>query len=46
MIYTYAPGSTDELKPGAIVSAAATKQADGTLVAARINVARGITPPM
>ena len=46
VIYTYAPGSKDELKPGAIVSAAATKQPDGTLMAARINVARGIMPPM
>jgi hypothetical protein len=46
VIYTYAPGSQDELKPGVIVSAAATKQPDGTLMTARINVARGIVPPM
>ena len=36
----------DFLKAGAIVNAAAIKQADGSLMAARINVARGITPPM
>ncbi len=42
VIYTYAPGSKDELKPGAVVIAAATKQADGTLLAARINVGRGV----
>jgi hypothetical protein len=46
VIYTYAPGSKDELKPGAIVNAVATKQPDGSLMSARINVARGITPPM
>ena len=46
VIYTYAPGSKDELKTGAIISAAATKQADGSLMTARINVARGIEPPM
>jgi len=46
VIYTYAPGTKDELKPGAIVSAAATKQADGSLMTARINVARGVVPPM
>lgn len=46
VIYTYAAGSRDELKPGAIISAAATRQADGTLEAARVNVARGIVPPM
>jgi len=46
IIYTYVPGSKDELKAGAIVNAAAIKQADGSLMAARINVARGITPPM
>ena len=47
VIYTYAPGSKDELKPGAaIYITAATKQADGTLMTARINVGRGMTPPM
>ena len=46
IIYTYAPGSSDELKAGAMVSATGTRQSDGTLMAARINVARGIVPPM
>jgi hypothetical protein len=46
IIYTYAQGSRDELKAGAIVTAAGTRQNDGTLMAARINVARGIIPPM
>ena len=46
VIYTYAPGSKDELKPGAIVNAVATKQPDGSLMSARINVARGVVPPM
>ena len=47
VIYTYAAGSKDELKPGAaIYITAATKQADGTLMTARINVGRGVTPPM
>jgi hypothetical protein len=47
VIYTYATGSKDELKSGAtIFITAATKQADGTLMTGRINVARGVTPPM
>jgi hypothetical protein len=46
VIYTYAPGSKDELKPGATITTAATRQTDGTLMTARINVARGISPPM
>ena len=47
VIVMYAPGSKDELKPGAkIYIPAATKQEDGTLTAARINVGRGIAPPM
>lgn len=46
-IVTYAPGSKDELKPGAaIYITAANKEADGTLSAGRINVGRGIVPPM
>ncbi len=46
-IVTYAPGTKDELKPGAaIYITAATKEADGTLSAGRINVGRGIVPPM
>jgi hypothetical protein len=46
VIYTYAPGSKDELKPGTVINAAATKQPDGSLMSARVNVARGINPPM
>src|SRR5471032_1340320 len=47
VIVMYAPGSKDELKSGAkIYIPAATKQEDGTLTAARINVGRGIAPPM
>jgi hypothetical protein len=46
-IVTYAPGTKDELKPGAaIYITAVTKEADGTLSAGRINVGRGIVPPM
>jgi hypothetical protein len=47
VIVSYLPGSRDELKPGArIYIPAATRQADGTLMTARINVGRGIVPPM
>src|SRR5471032_1724361 len=47
VIVTYVPGSKDELKPGAkIYIPAATKQADGSLTTGRINVGRGIVPPM
>jgi hypothetical protein len=47
VIVMYAPGSKDELKPGAkIYISAAAKQADGTLTAARINVGRDVAPPM
>jgi hypothetical protein len=47
VIVIYAPGSKDELKPGArIYIPAATPQADGTLMTARINVGRGVAPPM
>lgn len=47
-IVVYAPGTKDELKPGAkIIIIAATKQADGSLQTARINVGRdGLTPPL
>lgn len=46
-IVTYAPANKDELKPGAaIYITAANKEADGTLSANRINVGRGIVPPM
>ena len=47
VIVMYAPGSKDELKPGAaIYITAATKQADGTLSTGRVNVGRGVVPPM
>jgi hypothetical protein len=47
VIYTYADGGKDDLKPGARVFInGATRQADGTLLAARINVGRGVEPPM
>jgi hypothetical protein len=46
-IVTYAPGDQAELKPGAkVFIAAATKEADGTLSAPRINVGRDAAPPM
>jgi hypothetical protein len=46
-IVTFLPGDKSELKPGATVFVAAAKpQADGTLQAPRINVGRGIDPPM
>jgi hypothetical protein len=47
-IVMYVPSTKDELKPGAkIYIAAATKQADGTLETARVNVGlNGVTPPM
>ncbi|HEX5506951.1 MAG TPA: hypothetical protein VFX37_00435 [Pseudolabrys sp.] len=46
-IVTYAPGSKDELKPGAkIIIGRAMRQSDGTLTANRVNVGRGIAPPM
>ena len=47
VIVSYLPGSKEELRPGAqIYIPAATRQADGTLMTARINVGRGIAPPM
>ena len=47
VIYTYAPGSKEELKAGAkVFIAAATRQDDGSLMTGRINVARGVNPPM
>ena len=46
-IVVYVPGETSELKPGAaIFIAAAVKQPDGTLQAPRVNVGRGVAPPM
>jgi len=47
VIVTYLPGSKDELKAGArIYIPAAIRQADGSLTAARVNVGRGVSPPM
>ena len=47
VIVIYAPGSKDDLKSGAkIYIPAAIRQEDGTLVTARVNVGRGVTPPM
>ncbi len=47
VVVMYAPGTKDELKPGAaIYITAATKEADGTLSTGRINVGRGVVPPM
>jgi hypothetical protein len=46
-IVVYAAGEKSELKPGAaIFISAATKQSDGTLTTPRVNVGRGIAPPM
>src|SRR5262252_8103853 len=47
VIVSYMPGTREELKPGAsIYVPAATRQADGTLLTARVNVGRGVAPPM
>jgi outer membrane lipoprotein SlyB len=47
IIVTYAPGSKDELKPGAKVFTIANKKEDGTFEAASVSVGRdGVTPPM
>jgi hypothetical protein len=46
-IVTYVPGEKSELKPGALIFiAAATKLPDGTLQTPRVNVGRGVAPPM
>ena len=46
-IVSYVPGEKGELAPGAsIFVAAAVKQPDGTLEAPRVNVGRGVAPPM
>jgi hypothetical protein len=46
-IVGYLPGDKNELKPGtAIFISAATKQPDGTLLTPRVNVGRGVAPPM
>ena len=46
VIVTYMPGNRDELKAGArIYIPAAIRQPDGSLMTARVNVGRGVTPP-
>ena len=46
-IVAYTPTDKSELRPGArVFIAAATKQPDGMLQASRINVGRGVDPPM
>jgi hypothetical protein len=46
-IVVYTPGDKSELKAGApIFISAATKQPDGTLTTPRVNVGRGVAPPM
>jgi len=46
-IVAYVPGEVGELKAGArIFISAAKKSPDGSLEAARINVGRGVAPPM
>jgi len=47
VIVTYMPGNRDELKAGArIYIPAAIRQPDGSLMTARVNVGRGVAPPM
>jgi hypothetical protein len=46
-IVTFAPGTKDDLKPGAPVFLAATKNAEGKWTAARVTVGKdGVAPPM
>jgi hypothetical protein len=46
-IVIYVPGERSEQKPGTpIFISAAQKQPDGTLLAPRVNVGRGVAPPM
>jgi hypothetical protein len=46
-IVAFAPGSVSDLKPGAkIFVGAAKKLPDGTLETSRVNVGKGIAPPM
>jgi hypothetical protein len=47
VIVTYAPGTKDELKPGAKIFTIAQKKDDGTLESASVSVGRnGVAPPM
>lgn len=46
-IVSFAPGEKSDLKAGtAVFISAATKQPDGTLTTSRVNVGRGVAPPM
>jgi hypothetical protein len=45
-IVSFNPGDRSELRPGAGVFVVAQKQPDGTLLAPRVNVGRGVAPPM
>jgi hypothetical protein len=46
-VVTFAPATRDDLKPGAPVFLAATKNAEGKLTAARVTVGtKGVAPPM
>src|SRR5436305_6748344 len=46
-IVIYVPGEKSELKPGTpIFISAATRQPDGMLTTPRVNVGRGVAPPM
>src|SRR3989440_3626815 len=46
-IVIYVPGDKSELKPGTpIFISAASKQPDGSLLTPRVNVGRGVAPPM
>ncbi len=46
-IVVYTPGDRSELKAGTpVFISAATKQPDGTLSTVRVNVGRGVAPPM
>jgi hypothetical protein len=46
-IVVYVAGDKSELKPGTpIFISAATRQPDGTLLTPRVNVGRGVAPPM
>ncbi len=46
-IVAYTPGERSEIKAGAqVIISNAVKQADGSYQAVRVNVGRGVTPPM
>jgi outer membrane lipoprotein SlyB len=46
VIVTYAPGTKDELKPGAKIFTIASKKDGDTLEAAAVSVGRDVAPPM